>query len=71
MIKTILYLFQIIISIVLTTLIFLQSSSDSDSRSNIISTTTSEKRGWEKVMFQATIFILCLFILSSIIQTII
>ena len=69
--KIFLIITQIILSIVLTALIFLQSGGDSDSRSNIMSSTNYEKRGWEKVTFNFTIFILVLFLISSIIQTLI
>lgn len=62
--------FQIILSITLIGLIFLQSSGDSDGRSNIMSSVSFEKRGWEKVMFYATIVILFLFLISSLVQTI-
>jgi len=69
--KTTLVIIQIILSIVLATLIFLQSNGDTESRSNIMSTTNFEKRGWEKVMFNLTIVIIILFLISSIIQTLI
>jgi protein translocase SecG subunit len=69
--KTFLVIVQIVLSIILTVLIFLQSSGDTESRSNIMSTTNYEKRGWEKVTFNFTIFILILFLISSIIQTLI
>ncbi|MDD4937652.1 MAG: preprotein translocase subunit SecG [Candidatus Shapirobacteria bacterium] len=62
---------QIILSLILATLIFLQSNSDTESRSNIMSSTNFEKRGWEKIMFNITIFVIILFLISSIIQTII
>lgn len=67
--KNILVIIQIILSILLSTLIFLQSNGDTESRSNILSTTTVEKRGWEKVMFDFTIFIIVIFLISSVIQT--
>jgi len=69
--KTTLIVIQIILSILLSTLIFLQSNGDTESRSNILSSTTVEKRGWEKIMFNFTIFIIFLFLVSSIIQTLI
>ncbi|MEI8067811.1 MAG: preprotein translocase subunit SecG [Candidatus Shapirobacteria bacterium] len=69
--KTALIIVQIILSILVTVLIYLQSSGDTDSRSNIMSAVSSEKRGWEKVMFNFTVFVLILFLLSSIIQTLI
>lgn len=69
--KTALIIIQIILSLVLATLIFLQSNGDSESRSNIMSTTNFEKRGWEKVIFNITIAVIVLFLISSIIQTLI
>jgi protein translocase SecG subunit len=69
--KTTLIVVQIILSIILTALIFLQSNGDTDARSNIMSAVNFEKRGWEKVMFNFTIFILVLFLISSVIQTLI
>lgn len=69
--KTTLVIIQIILSIVLASLIFLQSNGDTESRSNIMSTTNFEKRGWEKVMFNLTIVTIILFLISSIIQTLI
>lgn len=67
--KTILIITQIVLSFILTILIFLQSSGDTESNSNLLSTTKTEKRGWEKIMFNFTIFIIIIFIISSIIQT--
>jgi len=69
--KIFLIVFQIILSIALSILIFLQSSDDSDGRSNIMSSVTFQKRGWEKIIFYITIAVLVLFLISSIIQTII
>jgi protein translocase SecG subunit len=69
--KTALIIIQIVLSLVLATLIFLQSNGDSESRSNIMSTTNFEKRGWEKVIFNITITVIVLFLISSIIQTLI
>ena len=67
--KTALTIFQIILSIALSTLIFLQSNDDSDGRSNIMSSVTFQKRGWERIVFYITIGVLVLFLISSIIQT--
>ena len=67
--KNTLVIIQIILSILISTLIFLQSNGDTESRSNILSSTTVEKRGWEKVMFNFTIFIIIVFLISSVIQT--
>ncbi len=69
--KNTLVIIQIILSILLSALIFLQSNGDTESRSNILSSTNNEKRGWEKVAFNFTIFIIVLFLVSSIIQTLI
>lgn len=69
--KTTLIIIQIVLSLLLSVLIFLQSNGDTESRSNILSVSTVEKRGWEKVMFNFTIFIVALFLISSIIQTLI
>ena len=68
--KTTLVIFQIILSITLAALIFLQTNGESESRSNLMSQ-PPEKRGWEKVMFNLTIFVIVIFIVSSIIQTLI
>jgi len=67
--KTSLIIVQIILSIILTALIFLQSNGDSES--NSITSTNVQKRGWEKVVFNFTIFVVVLFLVSSIIQTLI
>ena len=69
--KTTLIIIQIILSLALATLIFFQSNGDTESRSNIMSAVSTEKRGWEKVMFNVTIFTIALFLISSIIQTLI
>ena len=66
--KTALTIFQIILSVSLSILIFLQASDD-NSRGNIMSSVSFQKRGWEKIMFYVTIIILILFLVSSIIQT--
>ncbi len=68
--KTALIIIQIILSIVLSALIFLQTDGESESRSTLMSS-TPEKRGWEKIMFNLTIFVIVIFITSSIIQTLI
>jgi len=69
--KTALTIFQIILSLVLATLIFLQSTGDNENGSNLSNTVSVQKRGWEKVMFNFTIFTIILFIISSIVQTLI
>jgi protein translocase SecG subunit len=69
--KTALTIIQIILSLSLSALIFLQSNGDTESKSNILSTNNFQKRGWEKMIYMFTIFILVVFLISSIIQTII
>ncbi len=69
--NTILNIVQIILSILLITLIFLQANGEGEYRTNILSTVGFEKRGWERVVFIFTIVVFLLFILSSIVQTII
>lgn len=66
--KTAFLVFQIVLAILLTTLIFLQNNDGSDGRGNLMSNTNNEKRGWEKALFNFTIFILATFIISSMIQ---
>jgi protein translocase SecG subunit len=68
--KTFLIITQIILSIILAALIFLQTNGDTESHSNLMSQ-TPQKRGWEKIMFNLTIFVIVIFIASSIIQTLI
>jgi len=67
--NTTLAIIQIVLSLTLATLIFLQSNGDMESRSNLMSAVNVEKRGWEKVLFNLTIFIIVLFLISSIIQS--
>ena len=69
--KTALTIIQIILSLVLAALIFLQSNDDAESRTNLMSNSVPKKRGWEKIIFNFTIFIIVLFLVSSIIQTLI
>jgi protein translocase SecG subunit len=68
-IKTIFIFIQIALSLILIILIFLQPNQDGESRSNILSSSPTPKRGWERFIFQLTVFIFILFLLSSIIQT--
>ncbi len=68
--KTALTIFQILICVTLSTLIFLQSKG-SDENNNILSESTSERRGWEKIMFNLTLFTILLFLVSSIVQSLI
>ncbi|RLC35451.1 hypothetical protein DRH14_00975 [Candidatus Shapirobacteria bacterium] len=67
--KNILTIVQICLSIILTSLIFLQNNSVSPSQANIISPIQVQKRGWEKMLFIITIVTLILFLISSVIQT--
>ena len=69
--KTILIVSQIVLSLTLSALIFLQSQNDTESRSNIMSNVNVQKRGWEKTLFVITLILLAVFLLSSIIQTLI
>lgn len=68
--KTALIIFQIIICLLLTALIFLQSKG-SNENNNILSESTSQRRGWEKILFNLTLFVILLFLLSSIVQSMI
>jgi len=65
--KTTLAIIQIILSLVLCTLIFLQSKGDSEN-SNILSESNFQRRGWEKILFNLTLFTTVIFLISSIIQ---
>jgi protein translocase SecG subunit len=67
--NTAITIFQIVLSLALTGLIFLQAGDDDGRSSNIMSSTTFQKRGLEKAVFFATIAILIVFLISSIIQT--
>lgn len=68
--KTALIIFQILICIALSILIFLQSKG-SNENNNILSESTSQRRGWEKILFNLTLFTIFLFLVSSIIQSMI
>lgn len=68
--NTALIVFQIIICITLISLIFLQSKG-SNENNNILSESASQRRGWEKILFNLTIFIILLFLVSSIVQSMI
>ncbi len=65
--KLALTIIQIILSISLCALIFLQSKGDSEN-SNILSESNFQRRGWEKILFNLTIFFTFLFLVSSVIQ---
>lgn len=67
--NTAITIFQIILSVALTGLIFLQAGDDDGRSTNIMSSNTFQKRGLEKAVFFATIGILVVFLISSIIQT--
>jgi len=66
--KITLAVIQIILSITLSALIFLQAKGTNESNSNILSDTGSQRRGWEKFIFNLTLGVTFLFIISSIIQ---
>jgi len=68
--KTALSVIQIILSIFLSALIFLQAKGANESNSNILPSNVGERRGWEKFIFNLTIFITILFLISSIVQLI-
>jgi len=68
--KIALSVIQIILSIFLSALIFLQAKGTNESNSNILSSNVGERRGWEKFIFNLTIFITILFLISSIVQLI-
>ena len=62
---------QIILGLSVTGLILLQSNGDTESRSNILSSSGNQKRGWELITYYITTVLIGLFLLSSIVQTII
>ena len=64
-------LVQILLSLAIIALVFLQSNGDTEGRNNILSSSNFEKRGWEKIVYYLTLFVLFAFLLSSLIQTII
>lgn len=66
--NTALTIIQIILCLLLSGLIFMQSKGSSENN-NILSETTSQRRGWEKILFNLTLFIILLFLISSIIQS--
>lgn len=66
--KNILTIFQIFLCIILSALIFLQSKGANEN-SNILSESSTQRRGWEKVLFNSTLFIILIFLISSIIQS--
>lgn len=68
--KIALSVIQIILSVSLSALIFLQAKGQNESNSNILSDNGGERRGWEKFIFNLTVFITILFLASSIAQLI-
>lgn len=66
--KIALTIIQIILSISLTALIFLQAKGTNESNSNILSDSGAQRRGWEKFIFNLTLFVTFLFLVSSIVQ---
>jgi len=69
--STILAAIQIIISILIITLILLQSPPEESGFSLSLSQPKFKRRGLEKLSFFATLIILTLFLLSSLLQLII
>lgn len=59
---------QILLSLSLITLVFLQATGENENRSNLLAT-AGEKRGWEKILFNLTILVIFLFLCSSVIQS--
>lgn len=66
--KITLSIIQIFLSVILSALIFLQAKGQNESNSNILSDTASQRRGWEKFIFNLTLFVTFLFLISSIVQ---
>ena len=69
--KNTLAIIQIILALTVILLIFLQSNDADEGRSNFLSSAKIEKRGWEKILFNLTLALLTIFVISSIIQTLI
>jgi len=67
--KLTLEIIQIVLSLLLISLVFLQATGENEQKSNLLAT-ASEKRGWDKIMFNFTILVLVLFIVSSIVQVV-
>lgn len=67
----ILVIIQILLGISVTGLILLQSSGDTDNRSNILSQSGMQKRGWELITYYITAGLIGVFLFSSLIQAII
>jgi len=62
---------HIILSLSTIALIFIQPSSGGLGSSNILSSTTPTRRGWDKIIFSLTIVTLFVFLVSAIIQAVI
>lgn len=62
---------QIVLGLSVTGLILLQANGDTESRSNILSSSGIQKRGWELITYYITAGLIGTFLISSIIQTII
>ncbi len=58
---------QTLISLLVIGLIFLQPGNDNESRGNFFSSTKTNKRGWEKVIFQLTLFLVSTFAVLNLI----
>lgn len=67
--KTAITIAQILLSVLLIFLIFLQTQ-DEDGKDNILTPVNLNKRGWEKILFFITIAVIALFLAISVIQTI-
>lgn len=68
--NTALTIIQIILCLLLSGLIFMQSKGSTENN-NILSETVSQRRGWEKILFNLTLFTILLFLISSVIQSLI
>ncbi|MBU3935668.1 preprotein translocase subunit SecG [Patescibacteria group bacterium] len=61
---------QTLLSVLLITLIFLQTGNSDDNRSNFLSDSSAKKRGWEKILFTFTLIVITIFLVSSVIQSV-
>ncbi len=68
--NTSLTIIQIILCLLLSSLIFMQSKGSTENN-NILSETVSQRRGWEKILFNLTLVTILLFLISSVIQSLI
>jgi len=69
--KTALTAIQIVLSALLTFLIFMQSTGENENRQNLAAAISLEKRGWERAVFIFTLIIMVAFIISSIVQIVV